>query len=86
MRCFVHALRGAYVLERPQPRSMLRHQADPIHVHPCRFLQQPLDRACPCQAVLAMKLDDGESLALKVGHFLDGHHEEAKSPPGLPAL
>merc|ERR1719146_220733 len=30
--------------------------------------------------VLAMKLDDGESLALKVGHFMDGHHEEAKSP------
>merc|ERR1719247_442257 len=32
------------------------------------------------KAVLALKLDDGESLAVKVGHFLDGHHDEAKSP------
>jgi len=32
------------------------------------------------KAVLAEPRDDDESLAIKVGHFLDGHHDEPKSP------
>ena len=46
------------------------------------LLPLPRERSSTSQAVLALKLDDGESLAVKVGHFLDGHHDEAKSPAG----